>query len=216
MQPLQRSYAINAERIDAMLNKGTLDKIYNEAKVFELENSEEELSAKDLKKLNELKAGQLKYEQIVSLLKEHCSEQKYLSKTAFMPVITDILKDVCDKKLIDSIADGLSIMDKSAEIQKDKKGNVLYDPETKDTEIVPYKESIDDYMQREVLPFVPDAKSFFEENLNGKKPVIKTGAGIPFTRYFYKYQTLKSTEELESEISALEKEIEDGFKEILK
>ena len=216
MQPLQRNYAINEERIESMLNKGTLDKIYSESKVFELENSEEELSAKDLKKLNELKAGQPKYEQIVSQLNEHCSEQTYLSKTAFMPVITNILKEVCDKKLIDNIADGLSVMDKSAEIQKDKKGNVLYDPETKDTEIVPFKESIDDYMQREVLSFVPDAKAFFEENLTAKKPVMKTGAEIPFTRYFYKYQVPKPTEELESEISALEKEIEAGFRELIK
>ena len=132
-----------------------------------------------------------------------------------MPVITGILKDTCDKKLIESIADGLSVMDKSAEMQKDKKGNVLYDPETKDTEIVQLKESIDDYMRREVLPFVPDAKAFFEENLNAKEPIIKTGAEIPFTRYFYKYQTLKSTEELESEISALEIEIDDGLKNLL-
>ena len=216
MQPLQRSYAINDERINDMLNKGTLDKIYSEAKVFELENAEEELSAKELKKLNELKAGQAKFEQILSLLREHCSASIYLSKTAFMPVITGILQDVCDKKLIESIADSLSVMDKSAEIQKDKKGNVLYDPETKDIEIVNIKENIDDYMQREVLPFVPDAKAFFEENLTAKKPVIKTGAEIPFTRYFYKYNLPKSTEELKIEISALEKEIEENFRALIK
>ena len=43
-------------------------------------------------------------------------------------------------------------------------------------------------MAREVLPHIPDAAAFFEENLGAKKPVIKTGAEIPFTRYFYKYQ----------------------------
>ena len=34
-----------------------------------------------------------------------------------------------------------------------------------------YEESIDDYMAREVLPHIPDAVAFFEENLNAKKPV---------------------------------------------
>lgn len=106
--------------------------------------------------------------------------------------------------LMEKIADGLSVMDKKAEIQRDRKGNVLYDKETKDTEIVPFGESIDTYMAREVLPHVPDAVAFFEENLGAKKPVIKTGAEIPFTRYFYKYQQPTESEELEAQFMELE------------
>ena len=109
-----------------------------------------------------------------------------------------------DKKLLDKIADGLSVMDKSAEIQRDRKGNVLYDKETKDTEIVKWGESIENYMAREVLPHIPDAVAFFEENLGAKKPVIKTGAEIPFTRYFYKYQQPVPSEELEAKFMKLE------------
>ena len=90
-----------------------------------------------------------------------------------------------DKRLMDKIADGLSVMDKKAEIQRDKKGNIIYDKETKDTEIVRFDEDIDTYMAREVLPHIPDAKAFFEEDLGKKKPVIKTGAEIPFTRAFH-------------------------------
>ena len=45
---------------------------------------------------------------------------------------------------------------------------------TKDIEIVKWKEDIEDYMEREVYPHVPDAKWFWEENLGTKKPVIKT------------------------------------------
>ena len=107
-------------------------------------------------------------------------------------------------KLLDKIADGFSVMDKSAEIQRDRKGNVLYDKETKDTEIVKWGESIEDYMAREVLPHIPDAVAFFEENLGAKKPVIKTGAEIPFTRYFYKYQQPVPSEELEAKFMELE------------
>ena len=67
-----------------------------------------------------------------------------------------------------------------------------------------YEENIDDYMAREVWPYIPDAKAFFEEDLGKKKPVIKTGAEIPFTRYFYKYQEPVACEELEAKFMELE------------
>ena len=59
-------------------------------------------------------------------------------------------------------------------------------------------------MEREVLPYVPDAVAFFEENLDSKKPVIKTGAEIPFTRNFYKYQKQTPSEELRVKFTKLE------------
>ena len=204
MQPLQRSYAITGERIEAMLSKGALSSLYDQAKVDELENMEE-LSGKDLKKLENYQNNQPVYEAIISALQAAVSEPVYNSPKAFMPVLTKALANAtADKKLLDKIADGLSVMDKDAEIQKDKKGNILYDKETKDTELVKWEESIDDYMTREVLPHVPDAKAFFEEDLGKKKPVIKTGAEIPFTRYFYKYQQPIPSEELEVKFMDLE------------
>ena len=148
------------------------------------------------------------YDAILQALREHISETKYFSPEAFAPVLETALFSVgVDRKLRDRIADGLSQMDKAAEIQRDKKGNILFDKETKDTETVKYEEDIDTYMQREVLPHIPDAKAFFEENLTGKNPVIRTGAEIPFTRYFYKYQQPRPSEELAAEFLALEKSV---------
>ena len=112
-----------------------------------------------------------------------------------------------DSKLLAKIADGLSLMDKSAEIQRDRKGNTIYDTATKDVERVPAEEDIAEYMQREVLPYLPDAKAFFEEDLSKKKPVVKTGAEIPFTRYFYSYETPVSAEIHAQEFMRLEQEI---------
>ena len=120
-------------------------------------------------------------------------------------MLTKVLASVTDdKKLLEKIADGLSVMDKKAEIQRDRKDNIIYDKETKDTELVKFEESIDDYMAREVWPHIPDAAAFFEENLGAKKPVIKTGAEIPFTRYFYKYQQPTESNELEAQFMELE------------
>lgn len=127
-----------------------------------------------------------------------------------MPVLTKALSTVtADKKLLEKIADGLSVMDKSAEIQRDRKGNIIYDKETKDTELVKWEESIEDYMAREVLPHIPDTAAFFEEDLGKKKPVIKTGAEIPFTRYFYKYQQPTASEELKAKFMDLELSVSD-------
>ena len=204
MQPLQRSYAITEERIESMLSKGALSSLYDESKVSELEEAEE-LSGKDQKKLENFQNNKPVYDAIIETLRAAVSDSIYNSPSAFMPVLTKVLVLVTsDKKLLEKIADGLSVMDKNAEIQRDKKGNVLFDKETKDTEIVKYEERIEDYMAREVLPYVPDAVAFFEEDLSKKKPVIKTGAEIPFTRYFYKYQQPTASEELESHFMELE------------
>lgn len=204
MQPLQRSYAITNARIENMLAKGSLSSLYDEAKVNEMEDAEE-LSGKDQKKLEAFQNNKPVYDAIIETLRSAVSETVYYFPSEFMPVLARTLAKVtADKKLLERIADGLSVMDKQAEIQRDRKGNIIYDKETKDTEIVKFEESIEDYMAREVLPHIPDAAAFFEEDLGKKKPVIKTGAEIPFTRYFYKYQQPTASEELEARFSELE------------
>ena len=45
------------------------------------------------------------------------------------------------------------------------------------------------------------------EDLSKKKPVIKTGAEIPFTRYFYKYQKPTESSILRAQFEELEKSI---------
>ena len=206
MQPLQRSYSITDESIEAMTRSGALSSIYDPAKVAELEALGTTISNKDADKLAQYMASMPTYTGILMKLKENVSDKKWLSPEAFAPVLKSILPDL-DKKLLEKIADGLSVMDKDAEIQRDKKGNIIYDKDTKDTEIVKWDEDIEDYMTREVLPHVPDAKWFFEENLATKKPVIKTGAEIPFTRYFYKYKQPTPSEDLMKQFIELENSV---------
>lgn len=209
MQPLQRSYAITAERIEAMLAKGSLSSLYDQAKVDELENLAEP-TGKDIKKLEAYQNNLPVYEAILAALNAAVSDEVYYSPAAFMPVLTKALASAtADKKLLEKIADGLSVMDKKAEIQRDRKGNIIYDKETKDTELVKFEEHIDDYMAREVLPHIPDAVAFFEENLSAKKPVVKTGAEIPFTRYFYKYQQPTPSTDLEARFMEFELSVSD-------
>lgn len=218
MQPLQRNYAITEERISSMLSSGALSSLYDEAKVTELENKDE-LSGKDKNKLKNYYDNKPIYDEIIESLKNSISHKVYKNPESFTPCISNILKDIISdtkelKKVVDKVVKGLSVMDKTADIQRDKKGNVLYDTDTKDIEIVPYEIEIDDYMEREVLPHVPDAAAFFEEDLSKKKPVIKTGAEIPFTRYFYKYKAPTPSDELEIRFKNIETSVDARIKKL--
>lgn len=208
MQPLQRSYAINDERIEQMLLSGALGSLYDGAKIAEIEEKEDPTD-KELKKVEGYKANEPRYNKVLTALRKAVTDEVYLSLSDFEPVLQKVLKDIVEpkEKLFSSIVEGLSVMDKRAEIHRDKKGEIIYDKETKDTEIVRYDEDIDTYMAREVLPHIPDAKAFFEEDLSKKKPVIKTGAEIPFTRYFYKYQKPTDSSVLKAQFEELEKSI---------
>lgn len=212
MQPLQRSYAITEDRIESMIKKGVLNSIYDEGKVYELENSIEtdtEKKAKQLKTLKKLKKNKPLYDSLLEALRSNLSDEVFYKLSDFEPVIKRILAGF-DKKIISKVIDGLSVMDKKAEIHKDKKG-IVYDTKAKDTEIVKWDEKIDDYMAREVLPHIPDAKAFFEaedenatfeDDMLAKK--VKIGAEIPFTRYFYKYQEPTPSEDLLKKFKDLE------------
>jgi type I restriction enzyme M protein len=83
------------------------------------------------------------------------------------------------------------------------------DSDLRDTEQVPLTEEggIQAFIQREVLPHVPDAWV----DLAGKK----IGYEINFNRYFYKPQQLRTLEEIKADIFALEKETEGLLNEIV-
>ena len=85
MQPLQRSYAITKERIQAMLSSGVLSNFYDESKVAELENAEE-LSGKDKKKLEIYYANKPVFEAILQALDGNISEKKYISPDEFLQI----------------------------------------------------------------------------------------------------------------------------------
>lgn len=221
MQPMQRSYAISEERIESMISKGSLSGLYDESKVYELENKAEGLSDKEQKKLDAFNENKEVYDEALAILRNNASDKVWLNVSDFEVVIEDLLVGTIDKKYVKKVVDGLSQMDKNAEIQRDKKG-IIWDKETKDTEIVPWKQSIEDYMAKEVLPHVPDAQWFFEgkdQNASfmddrGQK-IIKIGAEIPFTRYFYKYQQPTPSEELLAKFIELDKEVDAKIKELL-
>ena len=219
MQPLQRSYGFSEDRIQNMLQAGTLKSLWDDAKVAELEEKGTTTNAKEQKALENYYASKPAYDAVLEKLYGAISDKKWLSPEAFTPALDSVLGGLnIDKKLFDKILYGLSVMDKEAEVQtvqKGKnKGEVIYDKASKDTEIVRWDETIEDYMSREVLPHVSDAKWFWEENLGAKKPIIKTGAEIPFTRYFYQYQQPEASEVLAEKFSKLENSVDERIRRL--
>jgi type I restriction enzyme M protein len=93
------------------------------------------------------------------------------------------------------------------EIKLDKNGKPKADSSLRDTENIPLKEDIQTYMEREVLPHVPDA--WVDE--------AKTNIGyeINFTKYFYQYKPLRSLAEIRADILALEQETDGLIKEVI-
>ena len=87
-----------------------------------------------------------------------------------------------------------------------KKGKSVPDKSLRDTENVPLKEDVTDYLKREVLPYAPDA--WVDEN------ATKIGYEIPMTRYFYKYQPPEPAEDIAARISALETGIATSLKKL--
>ena len=88
-----------------------------------------------------------------------------------------------------------------------KKGKPVADADLRDTENVPMNEDIQEYFEREVLPYAPDAW------IDHKK--TKLGYEIPMTRYFYKYQKPEASEDILARIIKLEDEISETLKSLL-
>ena len=100
-------------------------------------------------------------------------------------------------------------------IVPDKKGSPKPDSNLRDYENIPLKkgkkesthEDIQEYMEKEVLPHVPEAWVDHSKT--------KVGYEINFTKYFYEYKPLRPLEEIRADILALEKETEGLLEEVL-
>lgn len=87
------------------------------------------------------------------------------------------------------------------------KSGLVPDTDLRDTESIPLKVDIEEYFEREVLKFAPDAWMDREKD--------KTGCEFPFTKLFYVYKPLRSVETILSEIMTLEEDMDGALKNIL-
>lgn len=88
------------------------------------------------------------------------------------------------------------------------KGKREPDPTLRDTELVPFRDDVQAYFEREVLPYVPNAWIDHAKT--------KIGYEIPLTRIFYTYVPPRPLEEIDAELNQLAKEIIELLHEVEK
>lgn len=127
-----------------------------------------------------------------------------------------------------SLLDALAVPDPDAPIVTGRKGEPEPDGDLRDSENVPlppmpvtyeaevdgrldtpaYRQAIDEYVEAEVRPYVPDAWVDHTKT--------KIGYEIPLTRHFYTYVPPRPLAEIDAEIKQLEGEIQDLLNEVTK
>ncbi|MGS3138648.1 N-6 DNA methylase [Aeromonas sanarellii] len=135
------------------------------------------------------------------------SETKLLSRDKFKKQLTKLLGEVklpapAFKLLVNHLAE----QDDAAEVCKTK-GEPEANSDLRDNENVPLGEDIHEYLQREVLPHVPDAwiDTSKTDPLDGQVGIV--GYEIPFNRHFYQYQPPRELAAIDADLDAVAKEI---------
>ena len=188
-RPLRLNFQVTEERINKLYNERAFENLAKSRKKGEIG-------------LKEIEQGKKLQQQIIDALQTMDSAILYKNRDEFTKVLKKAFKEAginLNSSLLKAVLSALSERDETADICVDNKGNPEPDTELRDTENVPLKEDIYEYFEREVKPHVPDA--WIDESKT------KIGYEIPFTRHFYKYQPLRSSEEIMKEIIELEKSI---------
>jgi type I restriction enzyme M protein len=138
---------------------------------------------------------------------DNFADEKLLSRELFhKKLLSKLTAYKINAAQLKLITKHLSEQDDEAVICKTK-GKIEANPDLRDNENVPLKQSVQDYFEREVLPHVPDAwidKSKTDDK-DGEVGIV--GYEIPFNRHFYVYQPPRALEEIDADLDAVSADI---------
>lgn len=97
--------------------------------------------------------------------------------------------------------------EEDGKIVRNKKGEPKADSKKRDHERIPLTDDIDAYFDKEVVPHLPDAWMDRDKD--------KTGYEINFTKYFYQYKPLRSSNDITKDLLELKKESENLLNQIM-
>jgi type I restriction enzyme M protein len=195
-RPLRLNFQASAERLARLEDESGFKNLAT--------SSKKDPAARE----EEIAAGQQRQEEIRAFLRT-LGDTLWKDREAYLNHLRQSAKSAglrLSAPELKAVLAALGERDETAEICRDAKGNPEPDPELRDTETVPLKESIEAYFQREVLPHVPDAWIDHTKT--------KVGYEIPLNRHFYRYEPPRPLEVIEQDIKALEEEIVRLLKEI--
>ncbi len=172
------------------------------------------------------KVAKLDYPRLNALLEalKNSSGTQYASEKSAKAAVMEALASAgaaAPAALVKAVTDALAIRDPEAPVITGRAGNPKPDPDLRDNENVPlpemsvayepastarletieYRTTVDDYLESEVHPYVPDAWH--------DPAKTKIGYEIPITRHFYTYTPPRPLQEIDAEIKALEAEIQE-------
>lgn len=199
--PLRLKFLIDDEGIERFKDETQYKNLAKLTQAKRRGKSEEEIQAK-------IEEGEKTQVQIIELLESQINEE-WMDRKDFIELINKEFKDrdiQLRAPLRNAIVKVFSQHHEDATICKNSKGEIEANPDLRDTERVPLEEDIDQYFEREVQPYNPQAWI--------DKEKIQVGYEIPFTRYFYKFQEPQASEEIAVKIMDLEKDIAGSLKEL--
>ena len=175
----------------------------------------------------EIAEGRKQQEAIRAVLATLEDNGRYMDREAFEADMTKAAKRTGLKivgPIRKAVFAALGERDRDAEICRDSKDRTEPDSKLRDTENIPlppgtalpllldfgpdkpngrlvetFRDNIDAYVEREVLPHVPDAWVDYDK--------IKVGYEIPINRHFYVYKPPRPIDQIEADIAKLEGEI---------
>jgi type I restriction enzyme M protein len=207
-RPLKLNFQISAERIARLDDEPGFKKLTTSTK------------KKEQERLKEIAAGTERQKEIKEFLTRQAkpaTQKPITNREEFRDMLKAAAKTSSvrlDAIELKATMNALSERDESSEPCCDACGEIEADPELRDTENVPLSESIRDYFNREVRPYVPDA--WINETVRDHKDseIGKVGYEINFNRYFYKYQPPRPLEEIEADIKTIEGDILNLLREV--
>ena len=190
-RPLQLNFSINEERLENLYTVSLF------AAIAESKNKNPE------ERIEEESTGKEKQKAIIASLKSIGNEE-FKKLGLFEDKVKNVLKTHgLSQNLIDAIIFGLSEHDEGAEYVIEK-GKKKPDSSLRDSEKVALKQDIISYFEEEIKPYYSDVW------LDRSKD--KIGYEINFTKYFYKFSSPRSLEEINQDIIKITKEIQEQLR----
>ena len=145
-RPLRLNFAATPQRISRLEHEKEFQRLAQSKKADPIQRNDA---------IAKGKAQQKTIRDLLHLIAEETEGRTFLKPTQFSAVLDSTAKNAklrLNKKLRAAILSALGERAPVAEPCLDDEGNMQPDPDLRDTETVPLKESIDQYMAKEVLP----------------------------------------------------------------
>ena len=194
-RPLQLNFQVTEERLENLYTISAFNKLA-ESKAKDIETKEQEEQA-----------WVEKQQAIIHDLND-VSDMLFTDYDTFYSEVSNALSShELKPAFVKQIVLALSEHDDEAPFILDKKSRNQANSNLRDNEKIPLSEDIQDYFEREVIPYYPEA--WMDRSKD------KVWYEINFTKYFYKYEPPRDLADIEANIEQLTKEIDELVREEL-